>query len=1365
MLSVTTYKSADFDTDFSGKTTDGLTEGTTNLYFTTARVDNHLIGGTGVTYNAGTISIGQSVATTDNVTFNDLSVTGAITSVDSVQFDTSITYVAPGKGKVVWNEDEGSLDIGLEGGVVANLPEETLYRVENQTGATIQTGILVVAAGTVGNSGKILVAPWNPSVHSSVQIMGLATQPILHEGTGYITHFGKVRGIQTNGANYGETWSNFDILYAGPLGGLTNVPPQAPNTKTIIAIVINAHPSSGTLFVRPTLSSNLSNDDRVQLTTLTNGDLLIYNSASGRFENGTGASITGNAATATALQTTRQINGTNFNGTADITTANWGTSRTVTIGLNGKEVNGSSNVTWTLGEIGAVAKAGDTMTGHLILNADPSQSLHAATKKYVDEVAQGLKAVESAFVLVDSNLSATYNPDGHETGWASLTATANGAFPTTDGVDSSELNVVGSRILLIGQTNKAHNGLYVLKTAGNGSTAWVLRRCQQCYQSSQIPGTFVFVKRGTAYANTGWVATVANVATFTVGVDAIDYAQFSGAGTFTAGSGLTLDGTVFSHTDTSSVANLSSDNSGNTFIQDISLTFDTFGHVTGATVGTGTVTVGDGTLTVNTSGAGLSGSGTFSANQSGNSTITITSNATAENTVSTIVARDASGNFAANTITASLSGNASSATALQNTRTIGMTGDVTWTSAAFNGTTNVTGTSTLANSGVVAGTYGSSTQIPVLTVDAKGRLTAVTTSSITVGNGTLTLATSGIATGSQTFTANQATNGTFTVNVPGTNIAEGTRTTTAVPITSSTGTGATLSAATTSLAGVMTSADKTKLDGIATGATANIGTVTSVGGTGTASGLTLTGTVTTSGSLTLGGTLSVLPSNFASQTANTFLAAPNATSGTPTFRTLVAADVPTLNQNTTGTAANVTGTVAVANGGTGATTAANARTNLGATTLGSNIFTVTNPSAITFPRFNADNTISALTAADFRTAIGATATGTVTSISTNNGITGGTIITTGTLGLTGQALALHNLATNGLIARTGDGTVAGRSVAAGTGISVTNGNGVSGNPTIALNAATSSVRGGVLLGSDTQQTVAPNTVSATADRSYAVQVNASGQLLVNVPWVDTNTTYSQATFATLGLVRLGSDTQQTVAASAVSATAARSYAVQVNADGRLLVNVPWVDTNTTYSQATSATLGLVRLGSDTQQTVAPNTVSATAARSYAVQVNASGQLLVNVPWVDTNTTAVDIINDTATNATRYLTFTSATSGSISAANVSSTKLQFNPNTGTLNATIFNSLSDATQKKNIISIENATDTINKINGVEFNWIDNDKKSAGVIAQEVEKILPHLVTTSEEGMKSVNYSGMIAYLIESNKELNARIAFLEALIKPH
>jgi hypothetical protein len=77
--------------------------------------------------------------------------------------------------------------------------------------------------------------------------------------------------------------------------------------------------------------------------------------------------------------------------------------------------------------------------------------------------------------------------------------------------------------------------------------------------------------------------------------------------------------------------------------------------------------------------------------------------------------------------------------------------------------------------------------------------------------------------------------------------------------------------------------------------------------------------------------------------------------------------------------------LAITEGGTGSSSASGARTNLGATTLGGNLFTITNPSAVTFPRFNADNTVSALNAADFRTAIGAgSGTGTVTSVTASS---------------------------------------------------------------------------------------------------------------------------------------------------------------------------------------------------------------------------------------------------------------------------------------------------------------------------------------------------------------------------------------------
>jgi hypothetical protein len=356
----------------------------------------------------------------------------------------------------------------------------------------------------------------------------------------------------------------------------------------------------------------------------------------------------------------------------------------------------------------ALPKAGGTMTGNLVLDADPTASLQAATKQYVDTIAAaGIHYHTPARVEAPANLPSTYDNGTSGVG-ATLTNSGTQVAIVIDGIALSS----SDRVLIYQQTDPAHNGVYTVTTVGSVSTNWVLTRATDAdsYGPSDPDalgqGDAFFISAGDTGAGETYVMTT--VGTITFGTTGIVFTQISATAIYSAGAGLTLTGQEFSlNTPVASATALAT---GRTIgmtgdVVWTSAAFDGSGNVTGTatiqpdSVALGTDTTGNYVATGAVSGTGLSGS---SSSEGG--TFTVTSNATALNTASTIVARDGSGDFAAGTVTAALSGNSTTATALATGRTIGMTGDVVWTSASFDGSGNVTGTATIQANSVALGT-------------------------------------------------------------------------------------------------------------------------------------------------------------------------------------------------------------------------------------------------------------------------------------------------------------------------------------------------------------------------------------------------------------------------------------------------------------------------------------------------------------------------------------------------------------------------------------------------------------------------------------------------------------------------------------
>jgi hypothetical protein len=134
-------------------------------------------------------------------------------------------------------------------------------------------------------------------------------------------------------------------------------------------------------------------------------------------------------------------------------------------------------------------------------------------------------------------------------------------------------------------------------------------------------------------------------------------------------------------------------------------------------------------------------------------------------------------------------------------------------------------------------------------------------------------------------------------------------------------------------------------------------------------------------------------------------------------------------------------------------------------------------------------------------------------------------------------------------------------------------------------------------------------------------------------------------------------------------------------------------------------------------------------------------------------TAINATNDTSS-TTLYPVMVDA-AGSNQTPKTTTGSFSFNASTGELTASSYNSPSDERLKYNIETIENALQIVTNIRGVSFNWKNTGKKSLGVIAQEVEKNIPEIVSENNDGTKGVIYDSLIALLIEAVKDLKKEI----------
>jgi hypothetical protein len=661
-------------------TTTDLAEGS-NLYFNTGRIDSHLSGGTGVTYNAGAISIGQAVATSSDVTFNTVTLGGnPATALQAATKEYVDTIAASG---IHYHER-----VRVE--AAANRPA-TYNNGTSGVGATLTNSgtqeVLVIDGVTVDVADRVLITQQTNTAHNGVYTVtnvgsastnwvltrstdadsyGPSDKDALGEGDAYfvkegLTGAGELYVMNTSGViTFGTTPITFTVIAETAIysagTGLTLTGTEFATAQDIAA---TASPT----FV--TVNANLSGNVTGNVT----GNV-----------SGTSGSTTGNAATATKLATAR------------------------TVQLSG-DVTGSASFDGSA-NINIVATVGDDSHAHIISNVDGLQAALDAKADDSTTITAGTGLTGGGTLGVNSTLSldTTYTDTRYvnatgDTMTGALTATGF-TGPLTGNASTATALQTARTIGGVSFNGSANINLPGVNTAGtqstsgNAATATALQTARTINGVSFNGSANITVADSTKLPTAGGtmtgqiISTLAN-STATGGGqiylngatgNRIDF-NLNGvaAPTFTtrsAGTKIVLYPSV-----AAASADFALGIESSTLWSSVNNTSSQFKWYGGTT------------LAMTLTGTGALSATTFAGN--GASLTSLNGSNISSGTVA--AARVA-------TLNQNTTGNAATATALQTARTISLTGDVTGTSAAFNGSGNVSIAATIAANSVALGT-------------------------------------------------------------------------------------------------------------------------------------------------------------------------------------------------------------------------------------------------------------------------------------------------------------------------------------------------------------------------------------------------------------------------------------------------------------------------------------------------------------------------------------------------------------------------------------------------------------------------------------------------------------------------------------